>query len=245
MTCSEQRIAQFQFCIDRVAQALGACCGGVDSSPADQMADPYSTTRVLCDSIEKLKSRADSAANWCRAESASFRLHELYVAWLAGDIDAFNLEAARIFQKMHDAKCVCGNSSTLGVVHRADGPCFIYNNIAAPIGLQDKGMTEKVVRQQWFGDRNGTFQEMPVVYMEPSITWPPAAPPDVTQAMVGRFLTWPLPESVCADMCATSQGWSGRTGTNLLTATEAKQMLEHVLSRNSRVITDKTTGDQQ
>jgi chemotaxis protein histidine kinase CheA len=50
----------------------------------------------------------------------------------------------------------------------------------------------------------------------------------VTNAMVDRFLQWPLPYSVCADMIATKQG-PGRIGTNLLTATEAQQMLEFVL----------------
>lgn len=42
------------------------------------------------------------------------------------------------------------------------------------------------------------------------------------------FLRWPLPESVCADPCATKQGL-GRVGTNLLSYTEAKQMFEHIL----------------
>ncbi len=50
----QKRLAQFQFCIDRVAEALGnVCCGGVDSSPEDQMADPHSTTRVLVDAVAK------------------------------------------------------------------------------------------------------------------------------------------------------------------------------------------------
>lgn len=57
-----------------------------------------------------------------------------------------------------------------------------------------------------------------------------AAPaPPVTPDMVDRFLTWPLPFSVCADLCATHQS-DGRTGTNLLTALEARAMLEHVLA---------------
>lgn len=47
--------------------------------------------------------------------------------------------------------------------------------------------------------------------------------------MVDRFLAWPLPFSVCADLVATKQS-EGRIGTNLLTAIEARQMLEHVLS---------------
>ena len=48
-------------------------------------------------------------------------------------------------------------------------------------------------------------------------------------AKVDRFLAWPLPGSVRSDDCATKQGHPGRTGTTLLTADEARQMLEYVL----------------
>jgi hypothetical protein len=48
--------------------------------------------------------------------------------------------------------------------------------------------------------------------------------------LVDRFLSWPLPESVCSDLTVTFPGRPHRTGTNLLTAIEAKQMLEHVLA---------------
>ncbi len=57
----------------------------------------------------------------------------------------------------------------------------------------------------------------------------------VTDAMVNRFLSWPLPDSVCSDECVTRTGgeWTPeypqRTGTNLLTADEARKMLEYVL----------------
>lgn len=50
--------------------------------------------------------------------------------------------------------------------------------------------------------------------------------------LVNRFLSWPLPESVNCDMCASMPGKKWRTGTNLLTAMEAKVMLEHVLEVN-------------
>ncbi len=55
----------------------------------------------------------------------------------------------------------------------------------------------------------------------------------VPEAMVDRFLQWPLPYSVCADLCATRQGYL-RSGTNLLSAPEARQMLEHVLDAAER-----------
>lgn len=54
---------------------------------------------------------------------------------------------------------------------------------------------------------------------------------NVTDEMVNRFLSWPLPASVCADPCASMPDYPhSRIGTNLLTAVEARQMLEHVLS---------------
>ena len=50
-------------------------------------------------------------------------------------------------------------------------------------------------------------------------------------ALVDRFLSWPLPKSVAADLCATDANYPHpRCGTNLLTADEARQMLEHVLA---------------
>ena len=58
----------------------------------------------------------------------------------------------------------------------------------------------------------------------------------ITDEMVDRFLAWPLPDSVCSDTCVTvkdygvAQGWPKRSGTSLLTANEARQMLDHVLS---------------
>lgn len=54
-------------------------------------------------------------------------------------------------------------------------------------------------------------------------------PTEPSVAMVERFLTWPLPDSVCCDPIAMKQGEPHRTGTNLLTFSEAKQMLAHVL----------------
>jgi hypothetical protein len=60
----------------------------------------------------------------------------------------------------------------------------------------------------------------------------PATPAPVATAttmdvMVQRFLGWPVPFSVCADLCATRQE-QGRSGTNLLSAIEAREMLTYV-----------------
>jgi hypothetical protein len=52
----------------------------------------------------------------------------------------------------------------------------------------------------------------------------------VPDAMVDRFLSWPLPRSVCSDTCCSDSKYQfPRYGTSLLSATEARAMLEHVL----------------
>lgn len=51
---------------------------------------------------------------------------------------------------------------------------------------------------------------------------------ELAEKIAEAFIRWPLPESVCADPCATRQG-PGRFGTNLLSWIEAKQMAEQVI----------------
>ena len=55
-----------------------------------------------------------------------------------------------------------------------------------------------------------------------------AAADGQVKTLVDRFLSWPLPDSVCSDLCATTRGYPGRTGTTLLTADEARQMIEYI-----------------
>lgn len=55
-----------------------------------------------------------------------------------------------------------------------------------------------------------------------------------TDQMVSRFLSWPLPDSVCVDGCAKIPGYPLRHGTNLLTADEAKAMLEYVVKGETK-----------
>lgn len=56
---------------------------------------------------------------------------------------------------------------------------------------------------------------------------------DYFTRLVDAFLSWPLPDSVCSDLCVTEHGHPHRIGANLLTAVEARQMFEHALA-NSR-----------
>lgn len=56
----------------------------------------------------------------------------------------------------------------------------------------------------------------------------------VTDDLVNRFLSWELPDTACADPCATTPtSVLHRSGTNLLSSTEARQMLEYVLQSTS------------
>ncbi len=59
------------------------------------------------------------------------------------------------------------------------------------------------------------------------------------EEITNSFLRWPLPDSVCADGCATKQG-PGRVGTNLLTYTETKQMINDLV----RPILEKQKAQQ-
>ena len=49
------------------------------------------------------------------------------------------------------------------------------------------------------------------------------------EELVNKFLSWPLPLSVCSDSCVTMMDYPTRWGTNLLTATETEQMLNYVV----------------
>lgn len=51
---------------------------------------------------------------------------------------------------------------------------------------------------------------------------------DIVDKMVDRFLSWPLPQSVCSDTCVTDPKYPNRIGTNLLTSDEARQMIEYL-----------------
>ena len=49
--------------------------------------------------------------------------------------------------------------------------------------------------------------------------------------LVGRFLAWELPKTVCSDTCVSDPNYNPRYGTNLLTADEAKQMFEYLFNK--------------
>lgn len=63
----------------------------------------------------------------------------------------------------------------------------------------------------------------------------------VIDRLVDRFLAWPLPKSVCSDACASQPDYPHRSGTNLLTAGEARQMFEYVL----RPPTNESSGNSK
>lgn len=52
--------------------------------------------------------------------------------------------------------------------------------------------------------------------------------------MADKFLCWPLPKSVHSDLCVTDNSYPfPRMGTNLLTADEAKLMVDYLLSESA------------
>lgn len=84
---------------------------------------------------------------------------------------------------------------------------------------------------------NGPMVESPQAAWEQAVekwnvrTSLPEMAPLAHGTLVDRFLAWPLPDSVCSDQCATTKGYPHRTGTNLLTADEARQMIEYLFDR--------------
>ena len=90
--------------------------------------------------------------------------------------------------------------------------------------IQAKGLTAPRVTPQRIQD---------VIASEHYFTAADAASrPVVNDDMVSRFLTWPVPADVYPDGVP---GKEGRTGTNLITAQQARQMLEHVVKPSDDV----------
>jgi hypothetical protein len=66
---------------------------------------------------------------------------------------------------------------------------------------------------------------------------------EVIADLVTKFLAWPLPQSVASDLCVTDRSYQfPRSGTNLLTADEATQMITHLLESLSAEITALREG---
>jgi hypothetical protein len=126
---------------------------------------------------------------------------------------------ARDWRRDHGANAVryCPSCASVGEVGRGHRDCC------------PDGNTARMVRPDIAEQAAAGFRSL---YLRPQ----PAAQgvPDV-KAMVDRFLAWPLPETVSSDMCVTMRDAlyinnRYRTGTNLLTATEAEEMFRYVLA---------------
>jgi hypothetical protein len=60
------------------------------------------------------------------------------------------------------------------------------------------------------------------------------------EQLVDRFLAWPLPKSVASDPCVTDRDYPHqRVGTNLLTADEARQMIEYLLTTQPAAVPEE------
>lgn len=82
-----------------------------------------------------------------------------------------------------------------------------------------------LIQLQFLGEQLRMLHEQPPAADAVEVT----AKPDVA-TLVQRFLAWPLPRSVCADRCASRPDYPHpRYGTSLLSADEARQMVEYLL----------------
>lgn len=120
------------------------------------------------------------------------------VAWVESEIDAW----------------LAARSVTVGPEKATS-----MNDQQIEAAIQTKGLTAARVTPE---------QVQAAIAFEDYFTAADCAAGAVSDAMVGRFLSWPLPETVCVDPCAIRPGHPHRSGTNLLNAIEARQMLEHV-----------------
>lgn len=114
----------------------------------------------------------------------------------------------------------------------------VYGNAEeyGPVLIPEYCGSEQIIRERVMEKARregftGTFAERMAElgwWLAPLYTTPRAAAG--MDSMVQRFLAWPLPDSVFADLCATRRPEPGerRSGTNLLSAIEARAMLEHV-----------------
>jgi hypothetical protein len=62
-----------------------------------------------------------------------------------------------------------------------------------------------------------------------SVPLPPMPNDQLANELAEKFLRWQLPDSVCSDPCSAKQG-PGRIGANLLSYSEARQMMQEVVT---------------
>lgn len=58
------------------------------------------------------------------------------------------------------------------------------------------------------------------------------------------FMSAPLPDSVCSDACATIRGYRYRTGTNLLTFDEARQVFDYIMTKRTVACANEIAGSE-
>jgi len=68
---------------------------------------------------------------------------------------------------------------------------------------------------------------------------------ELINQMADEFCRWPLPDSVCADLCATMRDYKHRSGTNLLTVVEAQQMIREVVGPRLTAATSESAALRQ
>lgn len=93
-----------------------------------------------------------------------------------------------------------------------------------PSGQGVEGEVVSKYQAQWFEGKIHSIREL----LEKAIN---EAMNKNIEKMVDKFLMWELPKTVYSDLCVTMHDYPHtRLGTNLLTATEAKEMLQYLFS---------------
>ncbi len=206
--------------------------------------------------------KTDLAAALARVEEITLRRSETIAMCdqLQGEVNTLQQTVGRLEQRIEDERHA--HRDTANERNQAEGDIRILKaerdtlaqrvleleeGLRWPIATgQDKeaGWTHDFKFLQLIQDKCGVNDERPSLKMVQDMlnvlqALPPASnqPKETTMdidKLVERFLAWPLPDSVCSDLCATKQDYPHRSGTNLLTAVEAKAMLTYLLSPASK-----------
>lgn len=181
-----------------------------------------------------LNSAIDSCVKWCKdrldegksyaPSAAQFAAEDDYAPSYVNGPNGFRFQCYNAKKMAEELNALFARSSEALKIekHAQIGGTVFHPGIAVETVI-DRAYREYEYQQQppFEAARIAKFKEFVGAAQSPA----------VTDEMVNRFLSWPLPATVCADLCTTRTDYPHqRVGTNLLTATEARQMLEHVLS---------------
>lgn len=135
--------------------------------------------------------------------------------------DLAEAENARLREMLKEAKCYIGTDAS---------SCHLRDRIEEMLKVRQETHVPLTETPAW-KEMNRLGDEIEAEAMSGDAE-PTVQGDSGMKELVDRFLAWPLPKSVCSDTCVTDPSYPHpRTGTNLLTAAEAEQMLQYVLEQ--------------